>query len=240
MIVSVVAALLVLLIPNRGDSTPSRVSSPQHEGAKQEPKPQCALAMQKIREHRTRTWSLQRSLGSRPPIRVSTSAIVGCRYARWVEHLWWQRSVKWAKIAKFRVLPNTRDWETAVRITQRVYPGTASWLLSCSGAEGGHGSWVWYGGRRWSGSHIGNDFLGMDTAGGNMQFRFSTFEPYSRWAFANVKHHGFVFPRFVTPAGGDPKYAAWLSPLGQALTAGYMRYFGRDGHHWSASSGSGC
>lgn len=239
-IVSVVAALLVLLIPNRGDSTPSRVSSPQHEGAKQEPKPQCALAMQKIREHRTRTWALQRTLGARPPIRVSTSAIVGCRYARWVEHLWWKRSVAWAKRAKWIALPNTHDWETAVRVVQRVYPGTESWLLSCSSAEGGHGKLVWYGGRAWSGRHIGNDFLGMDTVLGWMQYRWSTYRVYEPDAFATARRRGFVIPKMVTPLGGDPKYAGWTNPLGQALTAGYMRFFHKDGHHWAASWGRGC
>lgn len=234
------AALLVLIIPAVGDTTPALVSSPQHEGAKQEPKPQCTLALLKIREHRSRTWALQRSLGSRPPIRVSTSRIVGCKYARWVEGLWWRRSVEWGKRAKFRVLPDVNDWQTAVGIAQRVYPGTSSWLLSCSGAEGGHGAWVWYGGRLWSGQHIGNDFLGMDTVGGWMQFRFSTFHPYAygysgdEGAFANVRRRGFRIPVW------EGRYDAWLSPLGQALTAGYMRYFHRDGHHWSASSGRGC
>jgi hypothetical protein len=188
-----------------------------------------------VREHRAAVWEFQRRLGIKRTRISATQKIRACSYAGWVEGLWWHRLVEIRKAAAWRILPPTNDWATAVAITQRVYPGTASWLLSCSGAEGGHGAWVWYGGRRWAGYHVGDDFLGMDTVGGWMQFRYSTFEPYSRWAFESVRRRGFILPEFE---GG--RYGAWLSPLGQALTAGYMRYFGRDGHHWSASNGGGC
>lgn len=127
------------------------------------------------------------------------------------------------------------DWQTAVAYAQRWYPGTQSWLLSCSGAEGGHGQWVWYGGRVWGGYHVGNDFLGMDTVGGWMQFRYSTFAPYFERMSANLRGRGIEVPDF-----GEGRYDAWLNPLAQALTAGYMRWSGQDGHHWSASWGRGC
>lgn len=162
---------------------------------------------------------------------------------------WYANAMRWTereiaetakRILDRRTLADTNDWQTAVRIVQRVYPGTESWLLSCSAAEGGHGRWVWYGGRSWTGGHIGNDYLGMDTVGGQMQFRWSTFKPYwygywgARGALADTRARGFVVPNMGSG------YGPWLRPLGQALTAAYMRYTGRSGHHWSASHGNGC
>lgn len=141
-----------------------------------------------------------------------------------------------AKVAETRLtreLPYTNDWRTAVRLVQRIYPGTADWMLYISHREGGYGPWVWYGGRTWSGYHIGNDFLGADTVGGWMQFRYSTFAPYWRQAQADLKRRGIIVPFLpMPPEGGDPKYAGWLSPLGQALTAGYMKYNGLEACHW--------
>jgi hypothetical protein len=130
-------------------------------------------------------------------------------------------------------IPLINDWRTAVHWVQRIYPGTESWMLYISDREGGWGPWVWYGGRQWSGYHVGNDFLGADTVGGWMQFRYSTFAPYWRGAQKDLRARGFVIPDIpMPPQGGPSEYAAWLSPLGQALTAGYMRYTGRDACHW--------
>jgi len=144
-----------------------------------------------------------------------------------------------AKVAETRLtreLPLITDWVTAVRfVCTKVYPSqdVCNFLLSISDREGGHGAWVWYGGRHWSGYHIGNDFLGADTVGGWMQFRYSTFAPYWRQAQADLRRRGFIVPFIpMPPEGGPPQYAAWLSPLGQALTAGYMRFTGKDGCHW--------
>lgn len=141
-----------------------------------------------------------------------------------------------AKVAETRLtreLPLINDWRTAVHYVQRIYPGTESWMLAISDREGGWGPWVWYGGGHWRGYHIGNDFLGADTVGGWMQFRYSTFAPYWRATEADLRRRGFIIPDIPMPPEGGPKmYAAWLSPLGQALTAGYMRYTGKDGCHW--------
>ena len=140
-----------------------------------------------------------------------------------------------------RTLPDTNDWVTAVNIVQRVYPGTRDWLLSCSAAEGGHGRWVWYGGRPWTGHHIGNDFLGMDTVGGPLQFRYSTFKPYwfgyygAKGALADTRARGFIVPDL------GEGYGPWVSMLGQALTGAYMRkIIGNSAYHWSASISRGC
>lgn len=141
-----------------------------------------------------------------------------------------------AQIAEDRLvheIPLINDWRTAVRWVQKIYPGTEDWMLYISDREGGWGPWVWYGGRHWSGYHVGDDFLGADTVGGWMQFRYSTFAPYWRGAQKDLRSRGYIIPNIpMPPEGGDPEYAAWLSPIGQALTAGYMRYTGRDGCHW--------
>jgi hypothetical protein len=190
----------------------------------------CPGTVHRIKAHRQSAWEAQRQLRMRPT-RVSRSGPRSCGYARWVENLWWKRVVKLRAEVRKRVLPQTNDWVTAVRVTQRVYPGTSGWMLYISHREGGYGPWVWYGGRHWSGYHIGNDFLGADTVGGWMQFRFSTFAPYWRGALKDLRARGVILPP-IPDHGGPPEYQPWLWPLGQALTAGYMRYYGKDGCHW--------
>lgn len=185
--------------------------------------------------------------------RKSASVLAFYENHRWLlapnkEKCWevpWQRSCTVAR-ASYRLhtalaqtvtrrllyeLPSTNDWKTAVRIAQRVYPGTESWMLSISDREGGWSAWVWYGGRTWQGYHVGDDYLGADTVGGWMQFRFSTFAPYYRGMVKDLKARGYTVPAFPN-RGGPAIYQPWLDPLGQALTAGYMRYYGKDGCHW--------
>jgi hypothetical protein len=148
-----------------------------------------------------------------------------------------------AEIAEWRLeheLPLINDWLTAVRYVQKIYPGTERELRRLSDREGGWGRWIWYSGAcssspcLWRGYHVGGDNVtGDDTVGGWMQFRYSTFAPYWRHTLADLKKRGYEVPRIpMPPAGGDPQYAAWLSPLGQALTAGYMHWSGRAGCHW--------
>ena len=148
-----------------------------------------------------------------------------------------------AEIAEWRLeheLPLINDWLTALRYVQRIYPGTYDRLLYLSDREGGWGRWIWYSGAcsdspcLWRGYHVGGDNVsGADTVGGWMQFRYSTFAPYWRHTLADLKKRGYEVPRIPMPAaGGDPQYAAWLSPLGQALTAAYMHWAGRADCHW--------
>lgn len=154
-------------------------------------------------------------------------------YRIWVLDHWNHLAAECSKKVRARTIPNIQDWPMAVRWVQKIYPGTQDWMLAISDREGGWGRWVWYGGGTWRGSHIGNDFLGADTVGGWMQFRFSTFAPYWRQAKEDLIRRGYFIPDFkVPPPGGDPLYAEWLNPMGQALTAGYMRYTGKDGCHW--------
>lgn len=142
-----------------------------------------------------------------------------------------------AEEAQYRLdheLPLINDWVTAVRyVCTKVYArqDVCDFLLYISKREGGYGPWVWYGGRHWSGYHIGNDFLGADTVGGWMQFRFSTFAPYYRGMVKDMRARGFQLPTWPN-RGGPAIYQPWLDPLAQALTAGYMKYYGKQGCHW--------
>ena len=109
----------------------------------------------------------------------------------------------------WRTLPPTNDWRTSVRLSQRIYPGTDSWLLFISNREGGWGPFVM--------NHQGSG------AGGWLQFMASTFYAYVDDARRDVARRGFVVPAGVW---------RWTHPLGQALTGAYMRFTGRDGCHW--------
>jgi len=109
----------------------------------------------------------------------------------------------------WRTLPQTNDWRTSVRLSQRIYPGTDGWLLFISDREGGWGPFVM--------NHQGSG------AGGWLQFMASTFYAYVDDARRDVARRGFVVPSGIW---------TWTHPLGQALTGAYMRYTGRDGCHW--------
>lgn len=221
--ITITAALaLALLIPAAAEAGPQEARAANA----------LAIARAEVQVKRTLTWRCQRKLGERrhrtERLEKRTSSM---RLIRWTSGVWTKRLEECRKRISFRTLPSTNDWRTAVRIVQRVYPGTEDWLLYISRREGGYGPWVWYGGRTWSGHHIGNDYLGADTVGGWMQFRFSTFAPYWKKARTDVARRGFILPE-IPHRGGPARYQAWLDPLGQALTGGYMRATGQDGCHW--------
>ncbi len=192
-----------------------------------------------VKEFRARTWGCQDSLGAkRTRASVSVWALpVSVGYRAWAAGLWKGRVSSCLKALELRTIPAAGTWKAAVLYVQKIYPGTKDWLFYISDREGcrtiEYCPWVWYGSHPWTGHHIGDDFLGADTVGGPMQFRYSTFDPYWRAAQENLRSRGFVVPEFRMPAaGGDSRYAAWLSPMGQALTAGYMKWSGREGCHW--------
>lgn len=118
-------------------------------------------------------------------------------------------------------LPAVSDWRTAVRVTQRVYPGTERWLLSCSSSEGGHGEWVWNGGAPYSSPYHGSG------AGGWMQFMSGTFWRMYAQARDHAQAQGFTVPRST---------ASFTSPLGQAL-AGAQGLVSDHAYEWT---GTGC
>lgn len=140
------------------------------------------------------TWALPRSIPYRTRVVVPK---------------WRTAKASCASQLRNRTIPSTWDWPTAVRMVQRIYPGTQDWLLYISQREGGWGRFV------------------MNTqgsgAGGWMQFMSSTFYAYNDRAFADARRRGFIL---------DERANTWTHPLGQAVTAGYMRYVGLDGCHW--------
>lgn len=127
-------------------------------------------------------------------------------------------------------LPQPNDWVTAVRVIQRVFPNTESWLLSCSAAEGGHGRWVRFGGGSY---YPGYEYT--DAVGGWPQYRWSTFKGHYRNGLAALRARGF---NIDMPEPNDVQ--AWLLPMGHAIAAGWARWSGNDDSHWSASWGNGC
>ena len=111
-------------------------------------------------------------------------------------------------------IPETHDWLTAVRVVQTAYPGSSSWLVSCSSGEGGHGQWV----PNTNGSG----------AGGWMQYMSGTFWSDYHAAVFDLRSRGYVVPSDT---------ASWYSPLGQAIAAGWAYGHDRPGGKWT---GAGC
>lgn len=107
----------------------------------------------------------------------------------------------------------TNDWQTAVRVVQAAYPGSAGWLLACSSSEGGHGGWV--PNRQGSG------------AGGWMQYMSATFWTDFAAASRDLGRRGISYP---------PSARSWYSPLGQAIAAGWAFGHARWGGKWTGRS----
>lgn len=166
---------------------------------------------QKVTLHRGVAWSCQDDLGV-TRTRAETKVWLLPRsvaYRAWVAEKWQGIALSCKTLLQKRTIPATNDWVTAVRLVQRIYPGTSDWLLYISRREGGHGPFVM--------NHQGSG------AGGWMQFMASTYWAYSDDAFADARARGFII---------DASWNQWTHPLGQAITAGYMRFTGRDGCHW--------
>ena len=160
---------------------------------------------------RISTWKCQEQLGSsRSKAAVDAGSLPqSISYRRWVVKRWEKRQSSCERLLSRRTIPTSSDWVTSVKLVQRVYPGTADWLLYISRREGGYGGFVM--------NHQGSG------AGGWMQFMSSTYYAYNDRAFADARRRGFIVSESVN---------SWTHPMGQAITAGYMRYVGLDGCHW--------
>lgn len=172
---------------------------------------QLRRAARQIGELRRLTWSCQDDLGvSRTKASTTVWALPqSVAYRIWTAHKWVSAAKGCQKQLRLRSIPATNDWQTAVRLVQRIYPGTSSWLLYISHREGGHGGFVM--------NHEGSG------AGGWMQFMASTYYSNNDAAFADARARGFIV---------NEAWNQWTHPLGQAITAGYMKYTGRSGCHW--------
>jgi hypothetical protein len=131
--------------------------------------------------------------------------------ARWQAYVARYRYKQW--LEERLTLRAFDRWQQAVQETQRAYPGTASWLMSCSASEGGWGRWV-------------PNSQGAPP-GGWLQFYESTFWRMWSAAHADIKARGYHVPRSAH---------SWYSPLGQALAGAWGVTHGRR-HEWA---GSGC
>lgn len=152
-----------------------------------------------------------------------------CADARYLAYVWSKRSFsarreteKWNQartLHDYTVTSGNRAWHKAVREAQRPYPGTESWLLSCSASEGGWGRWV----PNSQGSGVG----------GWMQMYPSTWNTmFYGWygnegALSYLQRKGYIVPRSAH---------SWYSPLGQALASAHGKLNGRGGE-WH---GGGC
>ena len=159
------------------------------------------------------TWNCQETLGRKRTKSSGRYAKRPVAYRRYVLRVWRERESTCADDLR-AVLTANLNWWLATDYANKVFPGTRSWLISCSGSEGGHTSWV--PNRQGSG------------AGGWLQFMSGTFYAYVFDAFSAARSRGYLVMR---------SWMNWLSPAGQAITGGYMRWSGRDGSHWV---GSGC
>lgn len=201
----IAVSAVVLMIPTSAAADEMRYLMPVKAN------PTCTNTLLQIESLKQRTWKAQTALGLR--LTLSSSApITSCKYARWVRDKWLKRAAIAEEKKQYYTLPVTNDWQTAVDIVQRVFPGSKSWLLSCSASEGGHGPFVYN--RQGSG------------AAGWLQFMSGTFYGNADDAIAYTKNKGFIVPNVYRLD----------SPLGQALAGGYMWTRGWT-HHWY---GNGC
>lgn len=192
--------------------TTARVSAPE----------KCASARKGIRFYAGRYAEHRKRMGAG---RVSIPAALtpACPHVRTAARIWKSRAWVARQAAEyyatvrilrdFEVTPGSSAWHRAVEETQRAYPGTENWLLSCSSSEGGHGRWV----PNSQGSGVG----------GWLQYYPSTFYGFYAQASKDIRSRGFRVPESAS---------SWYSPLGQALAGGWAITHGMR-HHWH---GAGC
>ena len=199
--------------PARPEARPSQVA----------PRSGCPYAHVGLQYYRGRFvhWTLQRG-ASIPDWRGPRN----CADAKYLAAVWERRArvshrvtIVHIKQEQARTLRDfvhsdgSHAWARAVREVQRAYPGTESWLMSCSASEGGWGRWV--------------PNSGGSGVGGWMQMYPSTFWRMFSAAKADATSRGFIIPASA---------ASWYSTLGQALGSAWGMTHGRRGE-WS---GGGC
>lgn len=213
---SVVASVLAIPSAVGAQTLPIRTEATvvkKEVSAKQQQ--QLRSLTKKIARLQVATWRCQDTLRTkrlRPSV-TPWALPPSVLYRTWV-HVKWKVQKASCELALLkRAIPPTNDWQTSVRLVQRIYPGTSNWLLTISRREGGWGGFV------------------MNTqgsgCGGWLQYAPSTYWAYSGDAFADAKRRGFIV---------DPAWNQWTHPMGQALTGAYMRFTGRDGSHWSQTN----
>lgn len=131
-------------------------------------------------------------------------------------------------------------WPAAVREVQRVFPGSESWVLSCSDAEGwgpGLTRWILFEGKDYyPGAEHSRNWTGHMEVGGPGQYVYGTFVGHFRRGLEYLRHKGYRVPAHLR----HPTVTAWRSATGQAIAMGAAFHLDLRGHHWSASYGRGC
>lgn len=170
-----------------------------------------------VSERRTATWTHQDWLGyPRAKTAYRERQTRSTPYLRWLKSRWAHRAhrlwgLRLRTLRDFEVRVGSNAWLRAVEEAQRPYPGTSSWLKSCSSTEGGWGRWV-------------PNNQGAPP-GGWLQFYESTFWRMWATAKADVQARGYRLPSSA---------ASWYSPLGQALAGAWGLTNGRR-HEWNSS-----
>jgi len=202
-ILALATVLAALLVPTATAKPPVMSERAQQSTLK--------VLGKRIADVRAKTWACQDRLDlSRYETQYSRWSLPpSIPFRTWVLDRWTRRHTTCQVKLRERTIPTTGDWTTAVALVQRAYPGTSDWLLYISRREGGHGGFVM--------NHQGSG------AGGWMQFMSSTYYAYNDRAYADLRARGFIV---------DESTNSWTHPMGQAITAGYMRYVGLDGCHW--------
>lgn len=216
LIVAVLVIVAVALVIVRGGDSAAIQTQPvvakkvDEKAARKQQAQQARMKEQSfvVSVYQRETWDCQKQLGATPTRGTSAWGMPrSIRIRDKIIKFWRQQTTLCTAAIERLTIPSTRDWVTAVRLVQRINPGTDRWLLSCSSGEGGHGGFVM--------NHQGSG------AGGWMQFMSSTFYAHFRQAFADARARGFVIDRI---------HESWYDPLGQALTASYMRSHGMSSH----------
>lgn len=120
------------------------------------------------------------------------------------------------------LVPSSLSWLAAVDYVQRWYPGSGSWLRSCSSSEGGWGGFVW------RGHNSTPDSGDQVTPGGWLQYMQRTFWGDFHSAIRDLASRGIHVP-----------YAWWnyYLPTGQAVAGAWAYGHDRPAGKWT---GSGC
>jgi hypothetical protein len=202
-LIVLLAAVLALAIASRADSKP-RTSSATYRA-------DCGIAWKAVRFYRDKTAQHREKLSASelPPVEENAS----CRRLRERARYWRLNARTHAKVVEKRTLTHTTNWTRAMRLAQRPFPGTYGWLESISGRECR---------ACYTTSAFICNYQGSGACG-PMQFMSGTFYGYAPAAKRWLDTRGFIT---------ESRTWVWSSQLGQALTAAYMRYTGRDGCHW--------
>lgn len=192
-----------LAIVTRADAD-TRLSSASYDN-------RCAVAWKAVRFYRAKTAAHRHTLrlSGLPPVEENAS----CRRLRERAVYWRTNARNHANVVEARTLPHTTNWTRAMKVAQRPFPGTYGWLETISNRE----CRACYTTSRFICNYQGSG------ACGPMQFMAGTYYGYAPAAKRWLEARGFIT---------ESRTWAWSSQLGQALTAAYMRYTGRDGCHW--------